>query len=234
LKKAHAADNYNKIKTLAKTKYILYVHEDTAFAPDFINCIEESIKLDKNFGAMGVVGFDSGNNTVWSDATSMKEIDRVDACCLLINKENPIDFDSKTFDELHCYVEDYCMQAKYNHGLKCYTLPYASYAFENSDIMDFSRSYFMHHGYTYKLNNNIMWGNYDRYRNKLFEKWSTPKVYDCFMFFNELDILEIRLNELDSVVDYFVLVESIMTHQESLSRYILVKIKKDTASFYIK
>ena len=34
------------------------------------------------------------------------------------------------------------------------------------------------------------------------------KVYDCFTFFNELDLLEIRLNELDNVVDYFVLVES--------------------------
>lgn len=35
-----------------------------------------------------------------------------------------------------------------------------------------------------------------------------PMVYDCFMFSNELDILEIRLNELDKVVDKFVLVES--------------------------
>lgn len=34
------------------------------------------------------------------------------------------------------------------------------------------------------------------------------KIYDCFTFFNELDILEIRLNELYNSVDYFVLVES--------------------------
>ena len=34
------------------------------------------------------------------------------------------------------------------------------------------------------------------------------KIYDCFTFFNELDLLEIRLNELNDVVDYFVLVES--------------------------
>ncbi|MET0183790.1 MAG: hypothetical protein ABW199_12995 [Caulobacterales bacterium] len=38
-------------------------------------------------------------------------------------------------------------------------------------------------------------------------------VYDCFTFFNELDILEIRLNELDSVADTFVLVEAAWTHQ---------------------
>ena len=36
-------------------------------------------------------------------------------------------------------------------------------------------------------------------------------VYDCFIFFNELDLLELRLNELDSVVDKFVIVESTET-----------------------
>lgn len=36
-------------------------------------------------------------------------------------------------------------------------------------------------------------------------------IYDCFTFFNELDILELRLQELDSVVDYFVLAEATRT-----------------------
>ena len=36
-------------------------------------------------------------------------------------------------------------------------------------------------------------------------------VYDCFNFFNEFDLLEIRLNELDEVVDYFVLCEANLT-----------------------
>lgn len=38
------------------------------------------------------------------------------------------------------------------------------------------------------------------------------KIYDCFNFFNELDILEIRLNVLYEHVDYFVIVESSVTH----------------------
>ncbi|MGP8217139.1 MAG: hypothetical protein ACLQQ4_16335 [Bacteroidia bacterium] len=38
-------------------------------------------------------------------------------------------------------------------------------------------------------------------------------IYDCFTFFNELDILEIRLNILNDVVDKFVLVEATRTHQ---------------------
>ena len=36
-------------------------------------------------------------------------------------------------------------------------------------------------------------------------------VYDCFTFFNELDLLEIRLNVLKEVVDRFVLVEATKT-----------------------
>ncbi len=35
-----------------------------------------------------------------------------------------------------------------------------------------------------------------------------PMTYDCFTFFNELDLLEIRLNVLDPYVDYFILSES--------------------------
>ncbi|WP_198013080.1 glycosyltransferase family 17 protein [Citrifermentans bremense] len=35
--------------------------------------------------------------------------------------------------------------------------------------------------------------------------------YDVFMFFNELDLLEIRLNLLDEVVDYFIISESDLT-----------------------
>tara|TARA_R110001599_G_scaffold34197_3_gene109698 strand:+ start:1648 stop:2508 length:861 start_codon:yes stop_codon:yes gene_type:complete len=38
-----------------------------------------------------------------------------------------------------------------------------------------------------------------------------PKIYDCFIFFNELDLLELRLNHLNPYVDYFVLVESVIT-----------------------
>ena len=38
------------------------------------------------------------------------------------------------------------------------------------------------------------------------------KIFDAFNFFNELDILEIRLNILDPVVDFFVIVESSITH----------------------
>lgn len=39
------------------------------------------------------------------------------------------------------------------------------------------------------------------------------RVYDCFIFFNELELLHLRLNELKDVVDYFVIVEAGITFQ---------------------
>ena len=36
-------------------------------------------------------------------------------------------------------------------------------------------------------------------------------LYDCFAFFNELDVLEIRLNTLDAIVDRFLIVEASKT-----------------------
>lgn len=43
---------------------------------------------------------------------------------------------------------------------------------------------------------------------ELAEYKKTIKVYDVFYFFNELDLLKIRLNILNDYVDYFVIVES--------------------------
>ena len=39
------------------------------------------------------------------------------------------------------------------------------------------------------------------------------KIFDCFMYFDEEVVLEVRLNTLDKFVDYFVIVESSFTHK---------------------
>ena len=39
------------------------------------------------------------------------------------------------------------------------------------------------------------------------------KIFDCFMYFDEEIVLDLRLNILDKYVDYFVIVESIFTHR---------------------
>lgn len=57
------------------------------------------------------------------------------------------------------------------------------------------------------------------------------KIYDVFNFFNELEVLEIRLNILDPYVDYFVLVESRMTHAGQPKDLIYEKNKESFAKF---
>ena len=39
------------------------------------------------------------------------------------------------------------------------------------------------------------------------------KIFDCFMYFDEEVVLDLRLNVLDEYVDYFVIIESIFTHK---------------------
>jgi beta-1,4-mannosyl-glycoprotein beta-1,4-N-acetylglucosaminyltransferase len=59
-------------------------------------------------------------------------------------------------------------------------------------------------------------------------------IYDCFAFFNELDLLEIRLNELDSVVDRFVLVEATRTFQKKPKPLYFAENKQRFARFLTK
>lgn len=59
-------------------------------------------------------------------------------------------------------------------------------------------------------------------------------VYDCFIFFNELDLLEIRLNELNEVVDKFVLIEANKTFQNNHKPYYFEENKERFSSFLNK
>lgn len=46
------------------------------------------------------------------------------------------------------------------------------------------------------------------------------KIIDCFPFFNELKMLSFRLKELNEVVDYFILVESTLSHSGEVKELI--------------
>lgn len=58
-------------------------------------------------------------------------------------------------------------------------------------------------------------------------------IIDCFQFFNELDLLEIRLNSLAQYVHHFVLVESQYTHQGNLKPLYFIENKERFSRFNI-
>jgi beta-1,4-mannosyl-glycoprotein beta-1,4-N-acetylglucosaminyltransferase len=57
------------------------------------------------------------------------------------------------------------------------------------------------------------------------------KIYDCFNFYNELDILELRLNILYDHVDYFVIIESNLTHSGEVKPFYYEDNKERFAKF---
>lgn len=61
-----------------------------------------------------------------------------------------------------------------------------------------------------------------------------PRVYDMFPFFNELELLEIRLHELDPVVDVFILAEARHTFQKKTKELVFEKNKSRFAKFLPK
>jgi beta-1,4-mannosyl-glycoprotein beta-1,4-N-acetylglucosaminyltransferase len=60
------------------------------------------------------------------------------------------------------------------------------------------------------------------------------KIYDGFLFYNELDLLEIRLNVLNDVVDHFILIESSVTHSGQPKSFIFDENKEKFAEFLPK
>ena len=65
------------------------------------------------------------------------------------------------------------------------------------------------------------------------------KIYDCFGFNDENHLLEIRLNELDKYIDYFVIVEFGETHQgnkktQNINKDLISKFKNKIRYYYVE
>lgn len=58
-------------------------------------------------------------------------------------------------------------------------------------------------------------------------------IIDAFCFYNELDLLEVRLNELSEIVDYFIIVESVKT-QSLLPKPLYFSKNKERYSKFLK
>jgi beta-1,4-mannosyl-glycoprotein beta-1,4-N-acetylglucosaminyltransferase len=52
------------------------------------------------------------------------------------------------------------------------------------------------------------------------------KIFDCFLYNGEDDLLNLRFNYLNSHVDYFVIVESCQTFQAKKKKFVFSKNSK--------
>jgi len=59
----------------------------------------------------------------------------------------------------------------------------------------------------------------------------TPVIYDCFPFFNEREILHIRMETLSPFVDYFVIVEMNQDHRGKSKPYNFLKIANEFSEY---
>lgn len=118
------AENYNQMIELCQTPYLVLTHQDVFFSPDILERIEVVIEQDPDFGAIGMVGADSDGNYRWSKTSEIHEVDTLDCCFIVVQKDSPVRFNQDVFHEYHLYVEDYCAMQK-QAGRKIYTISMA-------------------------------------------------------------------------------------------------------------
>lgn len=122
-KSAASALNYGA--TLARGKYLMFLHQDIELgSPDFLADMEAT--LDKlSFGIVGSIGMSPEGATYqqrlrgnicnagqdWGNLIfSPQPVQTLDECLLITPRDGFQGFDAKTFDHWHCYGCDYALR----------------------------------------------------------------------------------------------------------------------------
>ena len=152
------ASLYNVLLRLDGPVRRAFVHPDVSFEPDLVSRLvgaaDELEAAGSPWGAIGIVGRAWEGEYVWGHSIDAPwPVCTLDSCFLLTRTDLGLEFDAKRFDELHCFVEDYCLQCHADgHGV--WVVP--------ADATHASAT-FTEHG--------SRWGGYDRYRKRLDRKW---------------------------------------------------------------
>ena len=149
---------YNVLLGLEGPSARAFLHPDVRLAPDFATRVTRTIEaLDARgtqWGALGVVGRAWGGSYIAAhELDGPAPVCTLDACCIVIDARHGLRFDDQTFDELHCHVEDYCLQC-HDAGLGVLVIPAE---LEHLSATSSARG--------------TRWGSYDVYRRRLDEKW---------------------------------------------------------------
>lgn len=127
---------------------------DASFADDVLRAVDRLEADGLAWGALGAVGRSWEGAYVWGHEVSEPvPVCALDSCCLVLDTRREIAFDDRTFDGVHCHVEDYCLQC-HAAGLGVYVVPMR----------------FEHVGATYAVMGS-QWGDYPKYRKRLDKKW---------------------------------------------------------------
>jgi hypothetical protein len=149
---------YNVLKRLEGPTLRAFVHPDVTFGSDLVERLREAIASiaaqATPWGALGIVGRAwDGEYVFCHEIDAPVPVCALDSCFLLTRLELGLDFDARRFDELHCVVEDYCLQC-HEAGYGVWVVPATA----------------AHQDATYHREGSH-WGNYDRYRKRLRRKW---------------------------------------------------------------
>lgn len=161
------AKNYNYILENSKNRYVILTHQDISFSDTLLERIEYTINQNPNFGVLGLVGVDNTKKYYWSSPDEQFELQTLDCCFIVVDKEHNIFFDTETFDDFHLYVEDYCLQTKHITGKSPYTILIG----KDPRKLD----YLVHFSNTIKKLGG-QWGEYKKYKSRLIEKWGDVKT----------------------------------------------------------
>ncbi len=149
---------YNVLRRIDGPRVRAFVHADVTFEPDLVarvmTAVEHLEAAGASWGALGIVGRSWEGAYVWChELEAPAPVCTLDSCFLVTRADLPITFDSRRFDELHCVVEDYCLQC-HDAGYGVWVVPASA----------------RHESVTFALEG-ARWGRYDHYRKRLDRKW---------------------------------------------------------------
>lgn len=156
------ASNYNRMLANSRNRYVIFSHQDMSFSDDLLEKIEKTINAYPDFGVLGHVGMNKQGDYCWNNADRSYEVETLDCCFIVADRENDVFFDEQTFDDCHLYVEDYCMQVKKQTGKICRTILIGRNFHYGS--------FLMHHSNTLQQQGSN-WGKYNLYRDRMKTKW---------------------------------------------------------------
>jgi hypothetical protein len=125
----------------ARTKYIMFVHQDVRLCnAQWLQDTEKMLDSLQNLGVAGIAGRREGgciltnliNGTPPSAAgttiTGPEEVDTLDECLTIIPRDvfSVLQFDEVTCDGWHLYAVEYCVRSTLN-GFALYVLPFHTY-----------------------------------------------------------------------------------------------------------